>query len=53
MEAVISSLFVVLGTRPARWMVEQLKPEFVGRIFEKTRNIWKKSTHSIKRKDLK
>lgn len=52
MEIVISTLFIVLGTKPARWMVEQFKPEFIGKIFEKSRNIWKKSTHKIKRNSL-
>ncbi len=52
METVISMLFLLLGTRPARWFVERLSPVFVGRIFEKTRTVWKRSTHSIKRKDL-
>jgi len=52
MEMAISFLFLVLGTRPARWFVEQLSPAFVGRIFEKSRTAWKRSTHSIKRKNL-
>ncbi len=52
MEFFISSLFVLLGTRLARWAVEQFPPAFVGGIFEKTRTIWKKSTHKIKRKNL-
>ena len=52
METAISFLFLILGTRPSRWFVEQLSPAFVGRIFEKTRTVWKRSTHSIKRKDL-
>lgn len=52
MELVISSLFILMGTRPARWLVEQFSPSFIGNIFEKTRKIWKKSTYHIKRKEL-
>lgn len=52
MEIIISSLFVILRTRFARWTVEQFNPAFIGNMFEKARNFWKKSTHKIKRKDL-
>lgn len=52
MEAMIDLLFLVLGTPAARWMVEQFSPEFIGRVFERSRNIWKKSTKNIKRQDL-
>ncbi len=53
MEIVISSLFILLGTKVARWLVERLPPTFIGGLFEKTRNVWKKSTYAIKRKNLK
>ena len=52
MEAVISSMFRILGTRPARWAIEQFSPRFIGNIFEKSRNIWKRSTHNIKRDEM-
>ncbi len=52
MELVISTLFVLLGTRPARWMVEQFPPRMIGRLFERSRTTWKRSTHRIKREDL-
>ncbi len=52
MEATICIMLFVLGTRPARWFVEQLSPSFVGKIFERARTVWKRSTHAIKRKDL-
>lgn len=52
MEAMISTLFRVLGTRLASWTVEQLPPGFIGRIFERTRTSWKRSTHNIKRHSL-
>ena len=52
MEFFIDILFVVLGTRVARWAVEQIPPHIIGGIFEKTRTIWKKSTHKIKKGKL-
>ncbi len=52
MELFISSLFLLLGTWPARRAAEIFRPAFIGRIFEKTRTAWKKSTRSIKRKNL-
>jgi len=52
MEMIISSLFIIMSTDFARWLIERFSPKFVGGIFEKTRTIWKKSTHKIKRKDL-
>jgi coenzyme F420 hydrogenase subunit beta len=52
MEILISGLFLLLGTGIARRIVELFRPSFIGRLFEKTRTTWKKSTHSIKRKNL-
>lgn len=52
MELIISSLFRILGTRVARWSVEQFSPAFIGKIFERSRNSWKRSTHNIKRDSL-
>lgn len=52
MEVIISTLFLILGTRFAQWLVEQFSPEWIGKLFEKSRNRWKKSTRSIKRKNL-
>ncbi len=52
MELMIDGLFLTLGTRPARWAVAQIPPSTVGKVFEKARKIWKKSTHGIKRKEL-
>lgn len=52
MEFAIDALFIILGTPLARWFVAQLPPDKVGRVFEKTRNIWKKATFSIKRENL-
>jgi coenzyme F420 hydrogenase subunit beta len=52
MEIVLSSMFLILGTRPARFMAERIPPKSIGRLFEKTRVRWKKSTHKIKRSNL-
>lgn len=52
MELIIGAMFLLLGTAPARWMVEQFSPSFIGKLFERSRNIWKKSTYTIKRQDL-
>lgn len=52
MELIISGLFLVLGTRPARWAVERFSPRFIGKIFERSRTYWKRSTHNIKRNKL-
>ncbi len=52
MELLINGLFLIMGTSFARYLVEKLPPEFIGKIFEKTRTLWKKSTHRIKRESL-
>jgi len=52
MEIVIDSLFIILGTRPARYLAEQIPPGFIGRLFEKARTLWKKSTYRIKRDNV-
>ncbi|HOW30664.1 MAG TPA: Coenzyme F420 hydrogenase/dehydrogenase, beta subunit C-terminal domain, partial [Bacteroidales bacterium] len=52
MELVVTSLFMFLGTPIARWVVERIPPSFIGRIFEKSRTVWKRSTYKIKRSNL-
>lgn len=52
MELMISFLFLVLGTRPARWFIGLFSPVFIGRWFERARDFWKKSTYKIKRTNL-
>jgi coenzyme F420 hydrogenase subunit beta len=52
MELIISTMFIILSTNMARWTIEQFSPRFVGNLFEKTRTLWKKSTHKIKRNEL-
>jgi coenzyme F420 hydrogenase subunit beta len=52
MEMVIDAMFLVLGTRFARWVVEQIPPSTIGKVFEKARNLWKRSTRKVKREKL-
>ena len=52
MEVVIDALFLLLGTRPARGFVELIPPGMVGRVFEKSRTVWKRSTKKIKKSQL-
>lgn len=52
MEAVIVTLFGLLGTRCARSLVERIKPATMGRVFERLRAVWKRATRGIKRKAL-
>jgi len=52
MELVIDTLFLLLGTAPARWLIERIPPKTVGKVFEKARTTWKRSTHRIKREKL-
>ncbi|MBN1119237.1 MAG: Coenzyme F420 hydrogenase/dehydrogenase, beta subunit C-terminal domain [Bacteroidales bacterium] len=52
MEYIISFMFLVLGTWPARRFIGLFSPEFVGKFFEKARTLWKKSSYKIKRADL-
>jgi len=53
MEVVISAMFLILRSGLARWTVEQFSPKFIGGIFEKARDLWKKSTKAIKYNILK
>lgn len=52
MEAVISFLFSIMSSRPARWLSEKMPPERLGRIFEAARTLWKKNTAGIKKNKL-
>lgn len=52
MELMIDALFLLLGTKIARFVVERISPSTVGKIFEKARKTWKKSTFKIKRENL-
>ncbi|MBN1421166.1 MAG: Coenzyme F420 hydrogenase/dehydrogenase, beta subunit C-terminal domain [Planctomycetes bacterium] len=53
LELVISSLFAILGTAPARRMLECVSPRLLGRIFVKLRTIWKTGTRGIKGRELR
>lgn len=52
MEIVISSLFLVLGTAPARFIADRVPMRWMGALFENARKRWKKATHGIKRSQL-
>ena len=52
MELMITGLFLVLGTKPARFLADRIPMNIMGGAFEKARRIWKNATHKIKRQDL-
>jgi coenzyme F420-reducing hydrogenase beta subunit len=52
MEFIIDAMFILAGTRLARLTVERIPPGFIGRLFEKARKFWKRSTYNIKRENL-
>lgn len=52
MELVILSLFKLLGTRLFIHISELVPPSAIGRLFETSRKLWKRSTKSIKQKNL-
>ena len=52
MEIIIDGMFLVSGTGFARWVVEKIPPKMIGKLFEKARKVWKKSTHKVKREKL-
>ena len=52
MEIILDTMFFTLGTGVARFIVERFSPGFIGKLFEKSRKIWKTSTRNIKRDKL-
>jgi coenzyme F420 hydrogenase subunit beta len=52
MEIFIMLMFLLFGTQFMQRAVELLPPSFIGKIFERSRNLWKRSTYSIKRSNL-
>jgi coenzyme F420 hydrogenase subunit beta len=52
MEIIISSLFLILGTPPARFIADRIPMRWMGIIFETARTRWKKATYGIKRTNL-
>lgn len=53
LEFVISSLFALLGSSPARWLLERVNPRLLGRVFVHLRTLWKKTTRGIKVHELR
>jgi hypothetical protein len=53
LELVISSLFGLLGTAPARWCLQRVSPRLLGRVFVRLRRLWKKGTRGIKVHELR
>ena len=53
MEIIISGLFIMLGTAPARFIADRIPIHWMGTLFEIARTRWKKATHGIKRSKLK
>ena len=51
-ELVISGLFLVCGTRPARWVVARIPESVVGPLFNRLRLAWKSMSKPTKRKGL-
>ncbi len=51
-EFFLDTMFMILGTRLSRWLVEKIPPKTIGGLFEKVRTLWKKATSSVKRNEL-
>ena len=52
MEVILDISFLIAGTVFARWLVERISPERLGKIFVRARNTWKRKTYKIKREGL-
>lgn len=52
MEFIIDAMFLISGTWLARWTSERIPPDVIGRVFERARKTWKRSTYRIKREGL-
>jgi len=52
MEIFIMLMFLLFGTKLMQRAVELMPSAFIGKIFERSRNLWKRSTYSIKRSNL-
>jgi len=48
MEFMIDMLFLLCSTRFARFVIDQIPPAFMGKVFENARKRWKKGTRKIK-----
>jgi len=51
-EIVISGVFLICRTRPARWIVERIPEKFIGPLLNRLRLIWKSASKPTKRKNL-
>ncbi len=51
-EVVIALIFAICGTRPARWIVEQIPIEILGPLFNTLRKSWKSISKPTKRKGM-
>lgn len=52
-EVVISSIFTLCRTRPARWLMEIIPEWILGPLFNQTRLLWKSASKPVKRKGLR
>ena len=52
LELVISSLFLLLGSPPARACLQWINPVWLGRFFVRLRTVWKRTTRGIKLHEL-
>jgi coenzyme F420 hydrogenase subunit beta len=52
-EIVISSIFIVCRTSPARWIMEHIPEKILGPLFNQLRLAWKNASKPAKRKGLK
>ena len=52
-EIVISFVFFVCRTRPARWIVEHIPERILGPLFNSLRLAWKSASKPTKRKNLR
>ena len=51
-ELVLDSLFWICKLKISRYIIDLIPHKVVGKIFEKTRKVWKSITKEIKKKDL-
>jgi coenzyme F420 hydrogenase subunit beta len=51
-ELVISSIFLVAGTAPSRWIVSRIPERMIGPVFNRLRLAWKAMSKPTKRKGL-
>lgn len=52
-EVIVSSIFLVGGTRPARWLVSRIPEHVIGPLFNRARLTWKSLSRPTKRDGLR